>query len=63
MDGINKNDKNFENEYCLGIPSFNVNRKTLIGPYVIFPKSHVKSPFELTVDEWIATKEIMDKIK
>lgn len=63
MEEINKNDKSFENEYCIGVPSLNENRKTLIGSYVIIPKSKVKSPFELSIDEWIATKEIIDIIK
>ena len=56
-------DERFENKYCLGVPSLNVNNKTLIGSYVIIPKSYVKSPFELSVDEWVATKEMMNKIK
>lgn len=63
MDEFNQRDKNFENEYCIGVPSFNSNRKTLIGSYVIIPKSHVKSPFELSMEEWIATKDLLDKIK
>lgn len=63
MEEFNQSDMSFENEYCIGVPSFNDNRKTLIGSYVIIPKSHVKSPFELSIDEWIATKEIIDKIK
>jgi len=45
------------------VPSFNSNRKTLIGSYVIIPKSHVKSPFEFSTEEWIATKNLLDKIK
>jgi diadenosine tetraphosphate (Ap4A) HIT family hydrolase len=63
MNEINKIGKKFENEYCIGVPSFNANRKTLIGSYVVIPKSHAKSPFELTLDEWIATKDLIDKIK
>jgi len=53
----------FENEYCIGVPSLNKNPKTLIGSYVIIPKSHVKSPFDLSVEEWLATKDLMDRIK
>lgn len=63
MDENNNSDKKFENEYCIGVPSYNINRKTLIGSYVIIPKSRVKSPFDLSEYEWAATKEIMDKIK
>lgn len=63
MDEINQSDKNFENEYCIGVPSLNANRKTLIGSYVVIPKSHVKTPFEMTLDEWIATKDLIDIIK
>lgn len=56
-------DERFENKYCIGVPSFNKNNKTLIGSYVIIPKSYVKSPFELSIDEWAATKEMMNRIK
>jgi len=63
MDEVKLNDKSFENEYCIGVPSINPNRKTLIGSYVIIPKSKVKSPFELSLEEWIATKDLMDEIK
>ena len=63
MDETNQNDKYFENEYCIGVPSLNANQGTLIGSYVVIPKSHVKTPFEMTLDEWIATKDLMDKIK
>ena len=59
----NQWDERFENEYCMGVLSFNKNSKTLIGSYVIIPKSYVKSPFDLSGDEWIATKEIMNRIK
>ncbi|MDD4593046.1 MAG: HIT family protein [Parabacteroides sp.] len=66
MDEINQTenkDKTFENEYCLGVPALKANPKTLIGSYVIIPKSHVESPFDLTVDEWLATKDMMCSIK
>ena len=53
----------FENEYCIDVPSLSKNSKILIGSYVIIPKSHVKSPFDLSVEEWLATKNLMDRIK
>jgi len=58
-----KHDPVFENEYCIGVPSINSNPKTLTGAYVIIPKSHVESPFEMSIEEWIACKVLMDKIK
>jgi len=56
-------DERFENKYCIGVPSLNANNKTLIGSYVVIPKSYVNSPFDLSADEWAATKEIMYEIK
>ena len=64
MNGIHhQEDRKFENALVIGVPSFRKNRNTLVGSYVVIPKSHVHSPFELTLDEWIATKAMMDVIK
>ena len=30
---------------------------------MIVPKRHVGSPFELTTEEWLATKDLLNKIK
>ena len=57
----------FENEYVIGVPSTDADgkvfNKTLIGSYVIIPKSHVPTPFDLSEQEWAATKKMMDEIK
>jgi len=60
-------DEKFENESVICVPSTDADgkqfEKTLIGSYVIIPKSHVSSPFELTEQEWRDTKNMMDIIK
>ena len=59
--------KNFENESCVGVPSTdrdgNIYTKTLIGSYVIVPKSYVETPFDLSEQEWMDTKKMLDIIK
>jgi len=59
--------KTFENETCIGIPSTdkddNIYTKTLIGSYVIIPKSYVETPFDLSEQEWADTKKMIDIIK
>ena len=60
-------DKHFENELVIGVPSIDDNGKpfdkTLIGSYVIIPKSRVETPFDLSEREWIDTKKMIDTIK
>ena len=57
----------FENEFVIGVPSTDDNGKqfdkTLAGSYVIVPKSYVKSPFDLSEQEWYYTKKMLDIIK
>ena len=57
----------FENESVIGVPatdgSGNVFNKTLIGSYVIIPKSHVATPFDLSEQEWLDTKKMIDTVK
>jgi len=59
--------KTFENETAIGVPSTdkdgNIFSKTLIGSYVVIPKSRVASPFDLTEQEWQDTKRLMDAVK
>ena len=59
--------KNFENESCIGVPSTdndgNMYSKILIGSYVVVPKSYVETPFDLSEQEWIDTKKMIDTIK
>jgi len=61
------NNPQFENETVVGVPSTNAKGKqfdkTLIGSYVIVPKSLVSTPFELSEAEWLDTKKMVDVIK
>jgi len=60
-------DLNFENDLVYAVPSTDDSGKplykTLIGSYVIIPKSHVETPFALSEAEWLATKRMIDTVK
>ena len=56
-------DPTFENETMIGVRSNNLKNNTLIGSYVIIPKSQVGTPFELSDKEWEDTKLLMREIK
>ena len=58
-----KEDPTFENDSMMGVRSNNLKHNTLIGSYVIIPKSQVGTPFELTDKEWEDTKLLMKEIK
>ena len=53
----------FENETMVAVKSNNLKDNTLIGSYVIIPKSEVGSPFELTDKEWADSKQLMLEVK
>ena len=57
----------FENELVYAVPSTDssdkVLDKALIGSYVIIPKSHVETPFDLSDLEWIDTKKMITTLK
>ena len=61
------NNPKFENETVIGVPSVDSegkqSDKTLIGSYVIVPKSLVSTPFELSDEELLDTKKMMHTIK
>jgi len=61
------NNPKFENETVIGVPSIDDDGKqfdkTLIGSYVIVPRSHISTPFELSEAEWLDTKKMIDTIK
>ena len=63
---MNENPK-FENESVIGVPATDANgnqfNKTLIGSYVIIPKSNMATPFALSEQEWIDTKKMIDTVK
>ena len=60
-------DPKFENESVVGVPAADANGKqfdrTCIGSYVIIPKSHVATVFDLSEQEWLDTKKMIDTIK
>ena len=56
-------DPTFENETMMGVRSNNLKNNTLIGSYVIIPKSQVGTPFDLSDKEWEDTKLLMRQIK
>ena len=56
-------DKHFENETMVAVRSNNLKNNTLLGSYVIIPKSQVGSPFELSEKEWADSKALMSELK
>ena len=56
-------DPTFENETMIAVRSNNLKNNTLIGSYVIIPKSQVGTPFDLNEKEWADTKSLMKEIK
>ena len=69
MKEINENTENkekdpyFENDSVVGVRSDNLKENTLIGSYVIIPKSQVGTPFDLSDDEWLDTLKMLHAIK
>ena len=53
----------FENDSMVAVKSNNLKNNTLIGSYVIIPKSEVGSPFELSDKEWADSKSLMLEVK
>ena len=63
IDLNNNNDPNFENDTMIAVKSNNLKNNTLIGSYVIIPKSQVSTPFELSDKEWQDTKLLLNEVK
>ena len=53
----------FENDTMIAVKSNNLKNDTLIGSYVIIPKSQVGSPFDLSEKEWVDSKALMLELK
>ena len=53
----------FENETMVAVKSNNLKHNTMIGSYVVIPKSEVSSPFELTEKEWADSRKLMLQVK
>lgn len=56
-------DPTFENETMIAVRSNNLKNNTLIGSFVIIPKSQVSTPFDLSDKEWSDTQDLMRKLK
>lgn len=56
-------DPHFENDTMVAVKSNNLKHNTMIGSYVIIPKSEVNSPFDLTDKEWSDSRELLLKVK
>ena len=50
----------FENEYCICIE---LNENILVGSCMIIPKAHKITVFDLSYEEWEATKQLIDRVK
>ena len=50
----------FENDYCCGIE---IKDDILIGRSIVIPKTHRESVFDLSKEEWNATRVLSDEIK
>ena len=60
---LESGEPHFENETMIAVKSNNLKNNTLIGSYVIIPKSQVGSPFELSQKEWCDSKSLMLEVK
>ena len=56
----NKDEIAFENDFCVCITN---DDPILISSCMIIPKAHKETPFDLSPEEWQATKDLLDKIK
>ena len=50
----------FENNFCVCITQ---HEPILVGSCIIIPKAHKETVFDLSYQEWEATKELIDKAK
>lgn len=50
----------FENELCYCVE---LHHKILIGSCMVIPKAHKVTVFDLSCEEWEATKQLIDKAK
>ena len=60
---IESGEPHFENDSMVAVKSNNLKHNTLVGSYVIIPKTEVGSPFELSDKEWADSKSLMLKVK
>lgn len=60
---LESNEKTFENDTMIAVKSNNLKNNTLIGSYVIIPKSQVGTPFDLSDKEWMDSKNLLKELK
>lgn len=60
---LESNEKTFENDTMIAVKSNNLKNNTLIGSYVIIPKSQVGTPFDLSDKEWMDSKALLKELK
>ena len=60
---LESNEKTFENDTMIAVKSNNLKNNTLIGSYVIIPKSQVGTPFDLSDKEWMDSKALLKEVK
>ena len=60
---LESGDPPFENDTMIAVRSNNLKNNTLIGSYVVIPKSEVGSPFEMSDKEWIDLTSLMKTVK
>ena len=60
---LENDDPTFENETMIAVRSNNLKNNTLIGSFVIIPKSQVGTPFEMSDKEWADTKALLNELK
>ena len=54
----------FENELCVCIENTDpILNPILIGSCIIIPKAHKVTVFDLSFEEWEATKQLIDRVK
>lgn len=54
----------FENDYCVCIENTDLTlNPVLIGSCIIIPKAHKVTVFDLSYEEWGATKQLIDRVK
>ena len=59
-DDLNSEAILFENDHAICVPT---NDPVLENSYVIVPKAHKETPFDLSAEEWAATKDLLDRVK
>ncbi len=60
---LESNERTFENDTMIAVKSNNLKNNTLIGSYVIIPKSQVGTPFDLSDKEWMDSKALLKEVK